>query len=208
MPGSLPTGVSGFFPTAFWVNSVVNGGYMLAEMINLGSYDISGSGTFTDGNAMPTENVLGVSRQLNSPIIGEVTTALSFSSTCTLTTTYTDQDGNTGASTGAVSLTTGWLVGQMGFLTLASGDCGTIDITNITRGGSPGSPSGVIKFWGIIPYGMVPIFSSSWNGAKSLVAAGGFALRKLGVNAQLGLIRLGATTAGATLGEVILVGDS
>ena len=206
MPGSLPSGVSGFFPVAAILNSSLACSHILGSFVNLGSFDISGSGTFTDGSAMPTETYLGTSRARISPIFVEVTTPLSFSSTANITVSYTDQDGNASA-TAAISITNGLLAGQMGFLTLASGDVGCTDIINVTRGGSPGTPSGVIQFWGLVPYGIIPQPTATYPAGESFIGAGSFAARKMGVNEELGIIRYGTQSAGAVMGSIVLVGD-
>jgi hypothetical protein len=141
-------------------------------------------------------------------MIVEVTTPLSFGSTCTITVTYTDQDGNTGATTAAISLTTGWLLNQAGFIQLASGDSGLIDITGVTRGGTPTTPSGVITFWGVIPIAILGQPLASQPAVASVIGGGKFNLIPLGAGDTLTVFRIGSNSAGRTTGELLIVGDN
>jgi len=207
MPGSLPSGVTAFVPTHVNFMMTTAGVLLLAKAVSLGSFDI-GANSFTDGSAMPSQTLWGTaSTQLASPIIAEVTTALSFTSTCTLTCTYKNQGGTGGQTTSAVSLTTASTVGTAGYMQLANGDTGCADITAVTRGGSPGTPSGVVQFWGLIPICMTAQ-NQAPNGSAENLLNGGMNFVKLGINDRIRGFSLGATTARGISGSIVLVGDN
>jgi hypothetical protein len=177
---SLDTGITGYYIGGTQIGAGVAASYILGKFVNLGSFDISGSGTYTDGSAMPTATILGVaSSSYVSPIIVEVTSAITFTGSCNIKVDYTDQDGNSG-STAAIALTNNSPLHNSAFLTLASGDWGVRDITNVTRTGSPTSPAGVIKFWGVIPIGMIVIPTATVVAAKSGIGPLGLYPVKLG----------------------------
>lgn len=151
---TLPTGVTAYIPTAVSLSATTITGYLVAKAIDLGSIDISGaSGTFTDGSAMPTMTELGTSRTTCSGVIAEVTTQLG-TVPGSLTITYVDQDGNAAETTAAKSLTASALVGSCGYMFLNTGDTGVRDITDATRSGGT-TPTGVIKFWGVVPIAFI-----------------------------------------------------
>lgn len=206
VPSPLPTGVTAYIPTEMSLVLGAGAGtwFMLAEMIDLGSINISGaSGTFTDGNAMPTRTELGISQQVWGPIYAEVTTGLN-SAPGSLTVTYTNQAGTPSQSTGALALTAGAIIARCGgFLKLAAGDVGAVDITAASR--SIGTtPTGVIHFYGIIPVSMTNVVVGT-SIVEDIISSG--VVRRLPAGAQLGLFT-GIGTVSTLSGFVRMVGDS
>jgi hypothetical protein len=77
-------------------------------------------------------------------IWGETSTGFN-NSTCTLTVTYTDQSGNTGHTTGAVTFANPGtnVLGNLFLLPLAAGDCGVQKIESVTFSSGATNGSGV-----------------------------------------------------------------
>lgn len=174
-----------FFPTSLYL--VETFGFrqlMLAKVIDLGSLDISGaSGTFTDGSAMPSEVELGNSAApVSGPVWIEVTTALN-ATPGAFTITYTDQDGNTGQTSVSQNLNVSGTVRSSGWVTLATGDVGVRDITAAARTGGT-TPTGVVKFWGILPVCMVRSVAANLPRHKNLLSQS-FFIHKMGASDRL-----------------------
>ena len=206
---SFPTGVTGYIPTSIYVETGSNtaASILFAQMINLGSIDISGaSGTFTDGSTMPTKTELGVSRKVPGCVFREVTTALN-AAPGSLTITYKDQDENTAETTTAQTLGNSSVVGNSGFIALNSPDTGVTDITAATRSAGT-TPTGVIKFWGIIPIGLVSHMGGAvaFGEYKNLITSS-FIFNRLPASTQLGAFFLNSAAKNAK-GRVYFVGDS
>ncbi len=107
-----------------------------------------GTGTFADGVIMPTKTIRGTSIQTaTQEVYAVVTTVMVGAGSYTLTITYTDQSGNTGA-TATLTIPNVASVNSAFNITphLANGDYGMQDITNITLTGT----SGVIKIYGVL----------------------------------------------------------
>lgn len=114
---------------------------------DLGSINMS-TGTFSDGVAMPTKNIMGSSIQSATQLLVLEVSAAVTATTPLITITYTDQDGNTG-NTATLTLPTNPALNSV-FLCnpyLASGDSGVQDITNITK--SAGT-AGTIHAYGLL----------------------------------------------------------
>jgi hypothetical protein len=149
---TMPSGVTGFRLTnASLYNSIQTGVCILAKLIDMGTLVVGTS--FTDGAAMPTVTEGNSSRQINSPILVEMTTAGSGSANITIT--YTNQDGSS-ATTPSTAITTTSAAYSAGFIPLNGNDYGARDITTATRASGTGTCT--LKFWGVIPLGM---FNSS-----------------------------------------------
>lgn len=150
MINPLPSGVTGYILSRIYglACSTSSIGVIIAKAIDMGNINI-GTNVFTDGSSMPTETCLGVSKKLASPIFMEVTTALN-ATPGSLTLTYKDQDDNTAESTSAMTLTASVASQSTGIAILNTGDYAATDITNAVQSGGT-TPSGVIKFWGLIP---------------------------------------------------------
>ena len=209
VPGSLESGVSAYLPTEFNIassTSTQGGNVILAELIDLGSIDTSGaSGTFTDGSVMPTRTELGVSRQIAGPVWCEVEAALN-SNAGSLTVTYTDQDGNTSQSSGAVTLANSAPIHSGSLLPLATGDTGVVDITAASRAAGS-SPSGTVRFWGIIPIAMSVATPSGVGIVEDLINSG--MVRRLGAGSKLAVLYFSSSlTASSMFGSIRMVGDS
>lgn len=206
MPSSLPSGVSGFIPTKVTFSSSPNLlGVWLVKLIDLGSLNIS-TNVFTDGNSMPTVTEMNTSRVQSGAVIMEVTTALN-ATPGSITITYTDQDGNSGQTSTSQALGASAVVGSIGNLQLASGDYAIRDISSAARTGGT-TPTGVVKFWGIVPITMAYSVAVG-NGETVDLLTTSFAPQLLGTNDQM-YVLVGTTTAAndVTQGIIHLVGDS
>jgi len=97
----------------------------------LGSIDLS-TGTFTDGVAMPTKTIKDTSLQTAALLAFAWVSSAGTTGAPNITITYTDQDGNTGATANLVmpSNSIGAFLIQPH---LASGDVGIRDVTNVTK---------------------------------------------------------------------------
>lgn len=202
---SLPSGVSAYIPTEVLVVHPVQGlAILIAELVDLGSIDISGaSGTFTDGSDMGTREEGGAaSSNVYSSVWMEATTALN-ANPGTLVVTYVDQDGNTAAASPSMTLTGSSVAGSGSWLLLNNPDIGVRDITAAVRSGGT-SPSGVIKFWGVKPLALVP--SSGPNAAPYSLLNNGI-IRRLPAGAIIAAISASNTAAGAAV-IVNIVGDN
>lgn len=205
LPTPLPTDVSQYLATYITAASnLATSSTLVAKLVNLGSLDIA-TPTFTDGAAMPTVTELGVSRQVSGPIFIEVTTVLN-AAPGSITVTYVDQDGNAAETTAAQALGASAPVRSSGFIQLNTPDIGARDITTATRTGGT-TPTGVIRFWGIIP---ISIVETDWvagvPGADNLLTAG-FCYSPLGAGDTVGLFALGSTVRALT-GNITFIGDS
>jgi len=206
---SLPSGVTAFIPTRIsWSiqgNTALSA--LFAKVVNLGSIDISGaSGTFTDGSSMPTITECGVSRVTSGIVIAEVTTALN-ATPGSLQIDYVDQDGNAHETNTAQALTASAPVGDCGIITLNTGDKGVQDIVAATRSAGT-TPTGVIKFWGIIPLaiGYVPTASSGVGTMENLLT-GAFNPYRLGAGDVIKSFQFSALACGL-VGDIYFVGDN
>lgn len=155
-----PSGVTGYILSAIKSLNCSTSSLtcVIGKMVDLGSLNI-GTNTFTDGSQMPTYTALGVSKQFASPIFIEVTTALN-ATPGSITVTYVDQDGNTAEAAASQNLTGSAVANSVGFVRFNANDWGAIDITDATQSGGT-SPSGVIKFWGMVPMYMGPVVSNT-----------------------------------------------
>jgi hypothetical protein len=204
---SLPAGVTAYILSEVSLSLFPNRPVLLAELVNLGSIDISGaSGTFTDGSVMPTETELGASVVKFGPVLVEVTAALN-ATPGSLTVTYTNQDGTTLHSSGALVLGASCGVGQANFLTLAAGDYGVRDITAAARSGGT-TPAGTLKFWGVIPIVQTGIPTGGAAVSENLLLDS-CNPRRIGAGKLIAAIQLGATSSqGVVFGSAFLVGDN
>lgn len=151
---SLPTGVTSYKLTGGQLATSSASSFILAECIDMGSLNI-GTNVFTAGSSMPTKLEGNTSRTVDSMILMEVTTALN-ATPGTLTVTYVDQSGNAAETTASLTLTASAAVGTVGMVVLNGTDTGARSISAAVRSGGT-SPTGVVKFWGIIP---IHIFSN------------------------------------------------
>lgn len=209
-PSSLPSGVNAFVPTFVTgkIDAAINVTVMLARAINLGTLDLA-TNTFTDGSAYPTIKELGNnSSQSFGPVFCEITTALN-ATPGSFTITYIDQDNNAPETSSSYTLpTSNNGIKLVGWLNLNSTDIGVIDITGATQSGGS-SPSGTLKFWGVIPLSM-----SSASPSLGLVQADnlltdGFIWNELPVSTTIKGFSLasGTTSTGrAYVGALTIVG--
>lgn len=207
VPSSLETGVTAYIPTEFNINLSASMPAMLCEMIDMGSLNL-GTNTFTDGSAAPTRTFLGTSRSLPMQLWIECTTAAN-ATPGNITFTYVDQDNNTAETSSSQAVTASATKGSGSFATLNSTDWGVLDITAAAQSGGT-TPSGVLKFWGIIPITYVsPGATIAGTGGSPMTDIfpenGNFT--RLGSSAQLGVISLGTTTAISSYGYIRFVGD-
>lgn len=204
VPASLPSGVTAYMPCKTWIHSTNAAPIILGRLVNLGSLDISGaSGTFTDGDAMPTVTELGASNQVYGPVIVEVETALN-ATPGSFQVTYTDHEGNTGQLSTSVGLTASAPIGSAGFLPTLGGDLGVTDITAAVRTAGT-TPTGVLRFWGIMD-------AILWSASSSVPAMGQDFINdgiiyKYPANTELGAFMLISLTGGRCVGSIQFVGD-
>lgn len=205
---ALPSGVTGYIPTHVMIGSSTGAqlGVLVCKAVNLGTFDIGNTtvGTFTDGSAMPQRTVFNTASTYNpGAVLVEVTTATAGTQTST-TVTYVDQDGNTGQTTSFTPVTSA-VAGSTSMLQLASPDWGVRDITAVARSASSG-PTGVLRFWGIIP---VSFTSNAISGVPVVdnLLTSGINLVELGASDEIKTFVMGATTAKTMLGEIYLVAD-
>lgn len=209
VPGSLESGVTAYLPTSLDISGNAAGnvkgiGYMVAKMTDLGSLNIA-TPAFTDGSSMGTRTEGNTTVNIASPVFMEVTSALN-ATPGTITVTYVDQDGNTAETTAAITPTASAVVESGGIVPLNAGDWGVRDITTATRTGGT-TPSGVIKFWGVIPLDIITVVSDP---ARFDFIYEGLSTIKLAAGEKLGVIQLSGSTltAGSWLGDVTYVGDN
>lgn len=206
---ALPAGVSGYIPLVVDLGtSVVGISTLLCKAVDLGSFDIGAAttGVFTDGSAMPTATIMNTaSTSYASALLVEVTTALAGTQTA-VTITYTNQSGTGGQTTAAVTPTTGAAVRSVNFVNLAGTDWGVQDITAVSRVSSSG-PTGVLRFWGVIPISFLsnPVASSP---VVDNLLTSGINLVRLGGSDVLRTFVFGDTTAKNVIGNVYILGDS
>jgi hypothetical protein len=204
---ALPSGVTSYIVTSFNLSSSTAGiVFMFAKLINLGSLDIAGP-TFNDGNQMPTVTELGVSTQLASPVLVECTTTLG-GTAGSLQITYVDQDGNTAESNTAQAMTNSTVARSVAWAILNTGDWGVRDITNATRTGGA-APTGVVKFWGIIPY-CIGSTGNTTVGATPTedFLTSGQNLMNHAPSDELGVFMFSTTSTKGVFGNIFVVGDN
>lgn len=205
VPSPLETGVTAYIPTEINISTSSSMPAMFCELIDMGNINL-GTNTFTDGAAAPTRTYLGTSRQLPVSVWIECTTATNVSPG-NMTITYVDQDNNTAETTSALAVTGSATRGSGSFATLNGNDWGVLDITAAAQSGGT-TPSGVLKFWGVIPIAYVlPGASLSFESITEIFPDCGNFVR-LAANSQLAVISVGTTTAASTFGNIRYVGDN
>jgi len=202
VPGSLPSGVTAFLPVSVGLASSSAGFIGVYRAFPFGSLDIS-TNTYTAGSAMPTQTVGGTSTAMFGALLCEASVALN-ATPGSLTVTYDNQDG-TSHSTSATAMTASAAVTTCGFIPLASGDYGVRNVTGASRTGGT-TPTGTIKFWGLLPVANVTPMNGGSCGARNLLTSAPFPPRML-AGEQL-IILAPATTARAVTGVITYVGDS
>ena len=208
LPNPLPTGVSKYIATqlSMTLGQQVGGTWLLAKTFSMGSINIS-TNVFTDGAAFPTVTEFGNSTSTSGLVIARVTTVLN-ATPGSLTVTYTDQDGNTSQSTGAVAMTASAAVDTCGFVIPATDDVGIRDITAVSRTGGT-SPTGIIEFEGIIPVAMglsVSVSSGANTYVENLLT--GVGMTFLGAGDTLEVFVMNTLTTKISMGQIFIVGDS
>lgn len=202
---SLPSGVTSYkLVGGRFRASTITCTYIVAKMVDMGNINIA-TPTFTDGSSMPTMLEGNVSRVLSSQPYGEVTTVLN-ATPGSITVTYVDQDGNTAETTASMALTASAAVGTMFPITLNTGDTGARDITNSTRTGGT-SPTGVIKYWGVIP---LAVFQPQTVAQYDLVnlTTSDICPVDVGAGDNIYLLCIGSGSAKAAYGSLFFVGDN
>ena len=203
IPSSLPSGVTAYLPTQIHGGTNLLGFFLgVYHMINLGSIDIS-TNTFTAGSNMGTTTFGGQTVSRSGVLFAEVTTALN-ATPGNLNVTYVDQSGNTAETNTAVALATAAPVGSGVFVRLNIGDGAVREVTGANNSGGT-SPTGVIKFWGLIPIGST--ITNAYHGGFVIDAFNKRPLYRLPANAILGGVVSGGTSAGGLEGSIRYVGD-
>jgi hypothetical protein len=117
---------------------------MIGTALKLGSFNVS-TNVFTDGSAAAA----GV---FYSRLLAVVQTVLSATPT-NITVTYTDQDGNTGHATSALTIPASAPVGNVFEFVLANtaGQMKDVGVTDVTAVVDTAAPTGVVEIWGFNP---------------------------------------------------------
>lgn len=146
------TGINSAYMTYFRGLTTASAITFAAKMVSLGVLTVSTNG-FAAGTTMPTNTIEGASIQTASmvPILAVTGTTNLTATSPVITTTYTDQDGNTG-NTCTMTLPTNSILDSCFFMMphLASGDTGVRAVTNMSK--SAGT-AGVITAYGLLPLG-------------------------------------------------------
>jgi len=202
---SLPSGVTAYIPTRFSAHcSVSNLSLVFGKLVNLGDLDIA-TPTFTDGSNMGTATELGATQNIASAVFLEVTTVLN-ATPGNFTITYVDQDGNTGETSASAALAASAEVGSGGWVALNSPDWGARDITTATRTGGT-TPTGVIRFWGMIPLGILPLSPNGLIVTANFLTEH-FNVKRFGASNVLGGFVLQNSAAKSVMGELFVIGDN
>lgn len=208
---ALPAGVSAYIPLVVDLGNSTgaSSSVLLCKAVDLGSFDIgaANTGVFTDGSAMPTATIMNTaSTSYASAVLVEVTSALSGTQTL-VTVTYTNQDGTSGQTATSTTPTTGAAVRSTSFVTLSGSDWGVRDITAVSRVSSSG-PTGVLKFWGIIPICLSYNVQVAGGITVENLLTSGVNLVRLGGSDVLRTFLFGDNNAKNVLGNVYILGDS
>jgi len=203
IPSSLPSGVTAYLPTQIFGGTNLLGFFLgVYHMIDLGSIDLS-TNTFTPGSTMGTTTFGGQTVSRSGILFAEVTTALN-STPGNLDVTYIDQSGNAAETNTAAALATGAPVGSGVFVRLNIGDGAVREVTGASNSGGT-SPTGVIKFWGLIPIGST--ITNAYHGGFVIDAFNKRPLYRLPASAVIGGVVSGGTAAGGLEGSIRYVGD-
>lgn len=207
LPTPFPTGVTNYIISRVSVSSATTTiSCLVAAIIDLGSLSLA-TPTFTDGVAMPTVTELGVSRQIASAVLCEVTTVLN-ATPGSITITYVDQDGHSSETTTATALTASAAVRSVGWIPLNTGDWGVTDITAANRTGGT-TPTGVLQFWGIIPIYLGPAtLVSSQTFTKINLLSEAINPVRLAAGSKIALFTVRNTVVNTVLGDIFAVGDN
>lgn len=198
---TLPSGVDYYLPTQCEIATNSARTIMLGMFYDLGSIDISGaSGTFTAGSSMPTRTEGNASTNTFSSVICAVETQLN-ATPGTLSITYTDQDGNSGTSSG-LALTGSALVNSCSVMPFASGDFGARTVTGSSRSGGT-TPTGVIRFYGFYP--LVCTVLHGTVGSVIDLLNDRIEYHKLGANDSIGMLVF-SNTVGGFYGSLNVIG--
>lgn len=204
LPSSFGPGITGIYFTRIdMLNEDGNVSLMCGLEYLMGTLTVSGN-SFSSGVAMPTKNVFGSSIVTASEMAFAVIRTTLTATTPVLTTTYTDQDGNTGA-TCTMTLPTNAAARSAFFVNphLASGDTGIRSITNMSI--STGS-AGVIDIYGVL------VLQVTLQASVTLITKfnpGSIALNQWKGEAgeSLGFYRFGSATSCQLIAAVAGVGD-
>jgi hypothetical protein len=203
------TGVTNFIPQRVDIGtSGVSGNYLVAKLINLGSLTLGdgagGASSWSAGSAMPTVTILGQSTPLASGVIAEVTTVLN-AAPGTITVTYVDQDGNAGEATASLTPTNSSVVGSLALLRLNSPDVAVRSISTGARAAGT-NPSGVIKFWGLIPISICLNFGATHQ-TTDLLLGKGFMINRFQAGDVIGVFNIFSSSARAISGAIHYVAE-
>ena len=206
---ALPTGVTAFIPTGLtFIPSTGIGSFIFGRLTNLGTHNFA-TNTFTDGSVMPTMTEGGTSRIVSSMVIAEVTTGFSAAAS-TFSFTYKDQDGATPNTSTTLSVSASIAIGSCAICRLASGDYGVQDISACTN---TGTPTGIMKFWGIEPLCAGSFYNGGAGGVfpfNANLIGKDLSVLRCGAADQLGgfIFKGSATATSAQVGSLFVVGDN
>ena len=202
---SLPSGVTSFKLVGGRCRASTAGFYTVAKMVDLGNLTLATPMFVDSGNTMPTLTEGNTSRVTSGAMFMETTVAFN-ATPGSFTVTYVDQDGNTAEASASTALTASVAIGTMAPLVLNSNDVGVRDVTDATRTGGT-TPSGTIKFWGVIPLATFSIQSVTQGDIFNLTTSD-LPPPNLGAGDSLYLIHTGAVAAKAAYGTLFFVGNT
>jgi len=128
-------GAKGYLSRVAFSSSVVTRLGVYDRLFAAGAYAFNSGTTNLTSQPTFTDRIPGGTDYKGLEIWIEFTTALATGTVFTVTVTYTDQDGNTGASTGAFTVATpltNGILNRMFQLPLAAGDTGVQKIESVT----------------------------------------------------------------------------
>lgn len=166
---------------------------LLADRVFVcGSYDYNSGTTNLTSQPSYSSRMPGGSYN-GTQIWVEVHTAWASSTASSVTVTYTDQDGNTGASAGAYVLPTAVIAGRAFALNLASGDSGVQKIESVQISTTTGSPTqGGINVSVLRPLFMFGAFN---NGEGDIWGIGQVGMPEIHSDACLALMQQAANSS-------------
>lgn len=200
----LPAGVTNYIPSTIQlISTSADASILVGWFIKLGSLNLA-TNAYTDSAAMPTMTELGVSRAIPSHPITVINTTLG-GTAGTIHIHYNDQDGNADTSS-ADSLTNAAVAKSADWLYIQNKvDSGIIDITDAGNAGGS-SPTGIVDFYGCIPFAIVPHVGLATPVVLNLLGANP-SIHHLPAAATIGFIYFNSS-AKAISGNVFFIGDS
>lgn len=195
-------GAIGYLMAASYSNTVIATALLYDRLFHCGSYAYNSGTTNLSSQPSYSARVPGAD-YTGLEIWVEVNQAWAASTASSVTVTYTDQDGNAGATTGAYVLPTAVITRRVFKLPLASGDKGVQKIESVALANTTGSPTaGTVNV--IVAR---PLWTASMRSASSCINVG---LDELGMpvvyqdSALCGFVRPDSTASGLSSFLVVI----